>query len=93
MFQFPLKLRAELTTTRTQYVTEGSLIIQSHFSCHPIATEGTAFWKTHTVSEVSGSISSLMIRFINFNTSLCGALFFLLLLTEMKMKTQFLKLK
>lgn len=75
MFQFPLKLRAELTTNWTQYVTEGSLIIQSHFSCRPIATEGTAFWKTHTVSEVSGSISSLMIRFINFNTSLCGECF------------------
>ena len=72
----PLKLKAEWTPTQTQYVAKGSLMIQSHLSCHLIATEGTAFWKTHTVSEVSGRISSLMIRFINFNTSLCGECFF-----------------
>lgn len=31
----PLKPGAELTTTQTQYMTEGSLMRQSHFSCHP----------------------------------------------------------
>ena len=31
----PRKPRAELTTTQTQYVTEGSLMGQSRFSCRP----------------------------------------------------------